>query len=105
MTGQIYKNIGSGYINAFTTAFYYLYADFRFIGVIAGMFVFGIIAGNLYKNAKSTRRSSSIVPYLFILQIIVSSIQGYAFGSADIVFTFGIMLIIYFLSKYKFKFH
>ena len=103
MTGQDAKNIGSTYFNAFTTAFYYLYADLRFIGVFIGMFVFGVIAGNIYKNAKSTRRSSSIVPYLFILQVIVSSIQIYAFGSADNVLTFGIMIIVYLLSKYKFK--
>ena len=103
MTGQDYKNIGSTYYNAFTTAFYYLYADLRFIGVIIGMLVFGVIAGNLFQRAKSTRSSSAVVPYLFILQIIVNSIQIYAFGSVDSVFTFETMIIIYFLSKHKVK--
>ena len=103
MTGQDFKNIGSTYYNAFTTAFYYLYADLRFIGIIVGMLVFGAIAGNLFQRAKSTRIPSAIVPYLFIVQIIVNSIQIYAFGSANNVFTFEIMIIIYFLSKHKVK--
>lgn len=103
MTGQVYKNIGSTYFNAFTTAFYYLYADFRFVGVFIGMLVFGIIAGNIFARVKSTLSSSSLVPYLFILQIIVNSIQIYAFGSANNVFTFEIMIIIYILKRYKFK--
>ena len=103
MTGQDAKNIGSGYFNAFTTAFYYLYADLRFIGIIVGMLIFGVIAGNMFQRAKSTRSPSAVVPYLFILQTIVSSIQIYAFGSADNVFTFEIMIIIYILTRYKFK--
>lgn len=103
MNAQDARYIGGGVFNAFVTAFYYLYADLRFFGVVIGMFVFGIIAGTLFKKARLDQSSSVLVPYLFISQIIVKSIQSYAFSSADYVFIFVIMIIISVLSKYKIR--
>lgn len=48
MIGQKFIYIGWGTYDAFTTCFYYLYADFRYLGVFFGMFVFGKIAETLF---------------------------------------------------------
>lgn len=104
MNAQQTRHIGGGiYFNAFTTSFYYLYADFRFLGIFLGMFVYGIVAGTLYKKAKTTGNPFAVVPYLVIMATIVQSLHTYWLVSADNVFAFLIMIVIYIFSKYKFK--
>lgn len=104
MTGQEVRNIGSGRFNAFTTCFYYLYADFRFLGVFFGMLLYGIVAGNMFRSRHLNHSSISLAPYLIIFQMLFLSIQIYVFGSADNVFAFIIMMIIHFFYKSKYKF-
>lgn len=103
MSGQESRNIGAGMFNAFTTCFYYLYADYRFIGVFLGMLLFGAIAGNLFRIAKLKQNSYALISYLFITQMIISSVQTYPFTSSDNVFALITMAIIYIVTANKFK--
>lgn len=92
--------------NAFVTGFYYLYADFRWVGIILGMLMFGIVAGKLYRSAINPNNTGSVTPYLIITQMILKNIQTYPLTSNIYVFTF-LLLIIFFLIRYKktFKFN
>ena len=91
ITGQTVYDIGGGRTyNAFVTCFYYLYADLRWFGVILGMLLFGIVAGNCYRNT-ITRSYSSVVPYLIISQMILKSIQIYPLSSQSY---FALILVI-----------
>ena len=103
MTGQEVLNIGWGDYNAFTTCFYYLYADFRYIGVFMGMFVFGIIAQNIFEGARLNNNAYMVVPYLIVSQMMIKSIQTYAFGSRDYMVVWAIIIIVYITKRYRFK--
>ena len=46
------------------------YADFRWLGVMMGMLLFGVIAGHYYRKA-TTDNNTSIVPYLIISQMMI----------------------------------
>lgn len=99
MTGQQFLNIGWGSYNAFTTCFYYLYADFRYLGIVVGMVAFGMTAGTLFRRVRSGKSSASLVPYLIISQMIFKSIQVYPLESSEYLFLIIIMIII----DYSFK--
>ena len=94
ITGQTVYDIGGGRTyNAFVTSFYYLYADFRWLGVMMGMLLFGVIAGHYYRKA-TTDNNTSIVPYLIISQMMIKSIQIYPLSSQSYFALFIIMFII-----------
>lgn len=96
MTGQEYCDIGGGSsFNAFVTSFYYLYADFRWLAVILGMMLFGLIAGKIYRSAVKNDRKGCVVPYLIITQMILKSIQTYPLTANVYVLVFVFMLVIY----------
>lgn len=52
--------------NAYTSIFWYLYYDGRFIGIIAGMLVLGMIAYLTYKKAYSSNNPKQIANYVMI---------------------------------------
>ena len=76
--------------NAFTTPFYHLYADARWVGVIFGMFIFGCFAGLVYKRAILTSNKESIVLYVIVSQMIFMTIFSYPFVNT------GYMLVVLF---------
>lgn len=52
--------------NAYTSIFWYLYYDGRFIGIIVGMLVLGMIAYLTYKKAYSSNNPKQIANYVMI---------------------------------------
>ena len=100
MTTQKVVNIADGQtFNAFITCFWFLYADFRWIGLCFGMFIFGIGSNTVYNNTKTTIGTRSVAPYLIITQMIIKSIQIYPLASSMYVFVFVFMVIIHIMGK------
>ena len=87
--------------NAFTSCFYYLYADLWIFGVIIGMFFFGLVASKLFKKACETNQYeiSSVAPYLIVSQLILKSIQTYPLTMPSVI-----VVILLFLLMYKIKY-
>ncbi len=84
--------------NAFATPFYYLYADFRWLGIIAGMLFFGFIAGRYFSKVQESINPANVVPYLLIVQMIFKSLQQYPLTSSAYVV---ILLLLYMMSHTK----
>lgn len=95
--GQNNEFIGTGYYNAFVSAFYYLYVDFRWLGVIFGMIIFGIISRKTYDYALKVSKGGSCVPYLVICQLIIKSNQNYLLTSSAFIIAF--VILIYFWKR------
>lgn len=95
MDTQMFRQIGDGmYTNAFITPFYHLYADFRLLGVLIGMFLFGLVSGLFYKKVVKCKNSYSIVCYLYVSQMIFKSLQIYPFANKTYIFTLIVLLVI-----------
>ncbi len=93
---QNYKGISpTQNYNAFTSCFYYLYADMRWGGVVIGMFVFGVLAGTLFKSTMSKRKYCYVAPYLIISQMILKTIQTFPLTSNVYVITFMLIVVFY----------
>lgn len=95
MTTQQFVDIGTGRYNAFVSCFYYLYSDFRWIGVICGMLIFGCFARKTYDYAKRWDRGGSVVPYLITSQMIIKSIQLYPLAYSAYVIVWIFLYILY----------
>ena len=80
--------------NAFITPFYHIYADFRFFGVIIGMFVFGAFSGCRYATAIKTNNRAQVVFYLITIQMIFKTLQNYPLTSS--IYVFFIIFILFY---------
>lgn len=86
MQTQDFFQIGDDlFTNAFSTPFYYLYADLRIVGVIVGMYVFGFYACYFYNHAKSDNSNKYIAIYLLVCQMIFMTIFFYPFTNTGYV--------------------
>ena len=89
MSTQDHIQIGDNMeTNAFSTPFYYLYADMGIIGVVFGMIFFGIIAGLIYKKMKISTCNKYLILYLLICQMIFRTIFNYPFVNDGYVLIF-----------------
>ena len=94
MDTQTFQKIGDNLLtNAFITPFYHVYADFRWVGLVIGMFIFGCIAGNVYKKAMYYADGKYIAYYLIIAQMIFKTLQTYPFASKNYVVVLIIIVI------------
>lgn len=102
---QVYEYISDHQTyNAFVTSFYTLFADFRWIGVVIGMLLFGIVCGNLFRKSyeqNGVDEWNTIVPYLVVSQMIIKSIQTYPLASNTYVVTLIIMFILFRVQNVK----
>ncbi|MCI8724966.1 MAG: oligosaccharide repeat unit polymerase [Hungatella sp.] len=97
------KKIGThSVMNAFVTPYYYLYADFRWVGIIIGMILFGIVSGNYYNRAVNDKNHFNIIIYLIISQMIFKTVHQYYLSSSDYVIILFIALIV---RKFRFTLH
>lgn len=97
MTTQDTMPIGEDmYMNAFSTPFYYLYADTRWLGIIVGMFLWAKIAGKLYQRVIIEGSSKSIIFFLLSCQMIFNSIFMFPFVNTGYVS----ILIYYFIDRH-----
>lgn len=100
---QSFEYIGADVrFNAFSTSFYYLYADLSWVGVIIGMLFFGVVASKVYNNAR-TGTSNCVAPYLIVSQMILKTIQIYPLSSSSYFVVIVALIIInrIRLNKYK----
>lgn len=59
--------------NAFCSALYYFYMDFRWIGIIVLPIAFGLIINNIFNLLRNTKDKKSLFLYLLIVQMLVLS--------------------------------
>lgn len=89
MNGQTFRQIGNSMsTNAFITPFYHIYADGRLFGVILGMFLFGVIAGLIYKKARRYKNGAYTAIYLVVVQMVFKTLQTYPFATKIYVLAF-----------------
>lgn len=65
--------------NAYSTPFYYLYADARWLGVIIGMYIFGLFARRMYELVETSKSHQSFCFYLIVCQMSFNTIFSYPF--------------------------
>lgn len=65
--------------NAFSTPFYYLYADARWLGVIIGMYIFGLFAKRMYELVETSKSHQSLCFYIIVCQMSFNTIFSYPF--------------------------
>ena len=96
MNTQDFMQIGDDmYTNAFSTPFYYLYADARWIGVILGMILFGVFAGIVYRKMLINTTNKHYIIYILVCQMIFMTIYFYPFTNT------GYMVIVLYLLGLK----
>lgn len=99
MVAQTVYSVGStSSMNAFVTQFYYLYADFRWLGIAFGMFVFGGVCGYTFKKLEKGN-AYAVVAFCVIVQAIFKSLHLYPIVSTTYIVIFLILII----SKIKIK--
>lgn len=84
--------------NAFITPFYHLYVDSRWLGVIVGMFVFGLFVGMAYKKMLTLNNDKYIILYLIVTQMIFVTLFNYPFSNTNFAL---IVLLLLFLKVKK----
>ena len=103
---QLHEEFSVGYdinMNAFVSTFYHPYADFRYIGVVMEIFIFGLIIGMLYKAATIAPTGGCFTAYLILFKYIFMSMVRYPFVDISLVLPLLVILIICFSSKYKYS--
>lgn len=91
---QEFIQIGSANFNAFVTPFYYFYMDFRYLGVLLGSAIYGLLSIQIYHRMKSqeTYHFKYVAAYMLIIQSIVTSMVRWQFYNANFVMAFAILL-------------
>lgn len=103
MDTQTFQKIGDNLVtNAFITPFYHIYADFRWVGLVIGMFIFGSIAGNVYKKARYYADGEHIAYYLILAQMIFKTLQTYPLASKNYVVVLILIFIVEKKRRYKY---
>ncbi|MGZ0874782.1 O-antigen polymerase [Priestia megaterium] len=95
--------IGNGLAyNAFVTMFYYFFVDGHLLGVIIGSLFYGIFCGNAYIKTAINPTRRSIVLYLMIIQLLLTSMVRFQFS--NIVYALSFLyywILLYRLRLYK----
>ena len=94
-----FVNIGSQNFNAFVTPFFYFFADFGYLGVAAGSFVYGWMSKALYRRTSESSDIRSLVAYMMIVQSIFMSMVRWQFY--QVTFTVAFVYIFIFIGKKK----
>jgi len=83
---------GFGSFNAFVGPFFYLYLDFRWIGIIFGMGLYGFSSYYFYKSSKQTKIRKLAI-YMLLAQGLFSSMVRLQFNNMYYVLGFVYILI------------
>lgn len=94
-TDDVWKMISSEVIsaNAYVSLFWFLYLDGREIGIILGMFIYGLVSGQTFSNAIKYLSPRSVCIYSFILQGLVFSFIRLQFS--NIFYTIAFIFIMF----------
>lgn len=81
--------------NAFVSPFYYMYCDGRILGVIIGMFVYGMVSFHFYKKLKDRKTYRNLSVYLLILQGLVFSFVRIQFAVVHYALAFFFFYLVF----------
>lgn len=81
--------------NAFVSPFYYMYCDGRILGVILGMFIYGMVSFYFYNKLKIRRSYQNLSVYLLILQGIVFSFVRIQFAVVHYALAFFFFYLVF----------
>lgn len=87
--------IGNINANAYVSAFWFLYTDARLLGVLVGMFLYGLIVARSYWNIFLRFNQQSISIYFLIYQGLIFSFIRMPFAKPYYVIALVILLIIF----------
>lgn len=65
--------------NAYVSIYWYFYMDFRFTGILVGMFLVGYFAERTYRNTLYYKRAKDYAIYCFFLHMVIFSIARMPF--------------------------
>lgn len=83
--------------NAYVTGFWFLYYDFRLVGIAVGMFLLGMVSQRIYYNAYRTFSQKAVCKYLFIVMLVF-----YTFCRFQLAFyRYAIGLLLIYFVVYK----
>lgn len=89
--------------NAYVSIFLFFYMDGRVIGIIIGMFLYGVIATSIYLSAKKSNSIKSISLYVIICQGIVFSFIRFPFSKIYYALSFLMILYLSYIPVRKLK--
>ena len=89
------------YFNAFVTPFFYFYLDGRYIGVILGSFLYGIIASLSYNNMKRNLTLKHILLFMIVIQGLATSIIRFQF--IDMAYFLSFVYVLFLFRKRRIK--
>lgn len=98
-TDRVWPVIAAGgtKANAYVSAFWFFYFDGRTIGIIIGMFLYGLLATKIYLDSKKSGSVKSISLYLLLFQGIAFSFIRFPF--AKIYYSLAFLLIMFIAYK------
>lgn len=92
-------NTGGGTANAYVTTFWYFYLDGRAIGVILGMFIYGVITAFIFSKACKTIDDKAVCLFCYFCYGLVLTFTRFPF--ANIYYALGWLYISMFMYKKK----
>ena len=85
------------FMNAYTTPYYFLYADARIPGVILGMLLLGFLCGKIYANVKQNMTGRNIAYYVIVSHMIFQTLVSYPFTYSS--YTFVVLFFLFYKRK------
>lgn len=87
------------FANAYVSVFWFPYLDGNIIGEILIMFLYGMIAGFMYKNVMRNRSAKSVCLYSYFMQSIIMSYVRFQYASET--YALGLVFLYFILYKNK----
>lgn len=87
------------YSNAYASSFWYMYYDFRWIGILIGMFIWGNVSSHYFKKAKNRSNIMNVSLYIMIAMGLVYTFTDMEFYKASYVL--GILYMPHLLTSEK----
>ncbi len=81
--------------NAYVSAYWYLYLDFRYLGIVIGMFLMGYFSEKNYQNMLRNQSGRNFVVYSFFVQMIIFSIVRIPFTVVSTALGFLYALLLF----------
>ena len=89
-TDSIWQRIAQGrtFANAYVSSFWFLYTDFRFWGIVAGMMIYGIVMWHFYNKILLFKNVKNLSVYFLLYQGMFFSFIRFPFAKAYYILAF-----------------